>query len=152
MFKVVTYADNGSQICKYAVDDVAKARRLVDTLYETTGLCTEAFNCNLPFCNSIYLRESPKSAFLKLKNKEREDKLMETAMRVMDIMSNMMREDQLDNSRLNDSSYMYKLEMFTGWARDFEYKNYGTDKYNTFWLELTEEVFTQKLNEEFGKK
>ncbi len=97
----------------------------------------------------IYSNMPAKDKFLSLSKKEQEDKLMETAMRIMDIMCDMHYAHQLNPDKLDDTSFMQKLELFTTWARDYEYGKYGTEEYETLWLENTEKVFTKKLTEEF---
>ena len=75
---------------------------------------------------------------------------METAMRFMDVLCDMQYAHSLNPDKLDESSYLEKLEMLRDWAREFEYTCFGIDKYENDWISFAEDWITPKLVEKFG--
>lgn len=95
-------------------------------------------------------KSTPKELFLMLSPEVQQEKLMETAMRIMDIFCDMCYCNRFNPYKLEMTEFMQKLDLFSGWAREYEYAYYESDLYTEFWLEHTETIFTKKLMDEFG--
>ncbi len=144
--KVEVYDDNPFSGIYDAKDELS-AKNLADAMFEATDKTAKVIDDNNKV---IYVRQTPKNAFLELSKTEQEDKLMETSMRLMDIFCDMHYAHSLNPDKLDQTGFMEKLSFMTEWARDFEYTYYGTKEYDTEYLELTERVFSEKLTDEFG--
>ena len=143
--KVITNVTE--KVDSYTVDEPDAAKKLADAMFEATGNTTRVLD---PLGNIIHERITPKNAFLTQTTKVQENALMETAMRIMDLMSDMCYAHTLNPYKLGSMDFMEKLQMFCDWAREYEYQYYDTDEYNDFWLEHTEKHFAEKLAEKFG--
>lgn len=91
-----------------------------------------------------------KLTFLEQDCKVRENALMETAMRIMDIYCDLTYAHHLNPYKCDSIDYMELLQKFCEWAREYELKYYDTQEYTDNYKEHTNEIFTQKLMEEFG--
>lgn len=80
----------------------------------------------------------------------RETLLMETAMRIMEIFCDMQYACQVNPDKVDHIGSLERLQLFTGWAREFEEKYYGTEEYEDDFIYLSEKYATEKINEEFG--
>ena len=131
------------------VKDEDSGIALVDSLFAATGkacaLITETGK-------TIYEKQSPKDMFLRQPKEVQENALMETAMRIMDIYDDMSYAHNLNPDKTDSVDFMKKLSVFRDWAREYEYKFYGTEGYETFWLESTENYFTPLLKKEYGNE
>ena len=149
--KVVVIDDNGNEISLFVRDAVAGAS-LADELFKTTDNTVKVINTSIPDGTDkvIYQRTSPKHAFLSASKDFQENRLMETAMRFMDVLCDMQYAHSLNPDKLDESSYLEKLEMLRDWAREFEYTCFGIDKYENDWISFAEDWITPKLVEKFG--
>ena len=95
-------------------------------------------------------RKTPKDLFLSYPAELQQDKLMETAMRIMDIYCDMCYCKRFNPYKLDSTEFMQKLDLFSGWAREYEYEHQDSEMYRDYWLEHTETIFSKKLMEEFG--
>lgn len=80
----------------------------------------------------------------------RETLLMETAMRIMEVFCDMQYACQVNPDKVDHIGSLERLQLFTGWAREFEEKYYGTEEYEDDFIYLSEKYATEKINEEFG--
>ena len=130
------------------VEDLEKAKNLADAIFEATTQTVEVIEGDIV----IYSKMTPKNAFVKANSKVRERALMETAMRIMDIYDEMVYSQRLNPDKLYSVDYMEKLQLFTTWALEYEEEFFGTQSYEEFYLDHTEEVFITKLKKEFGSE
>jgi len=130
------------------VEDLEKAKNLVDAIFEATTQTVEVIDGDVV----VYTKMTPKNAFGKANFRTRERSLMETAMRIMDIYGEMVYSQHLNPDKLDSVDYMEKLQIFCTWALEYEEQFFDTDEYNDNWLCHTEDIFTAKLKEEFGSE
>lgn len=88
--------------------------------------------------------------FNMLDPKVRENALMETAMRIMDVYCDMVYAHRLNPYMCDNIDYMELLQKFCEWAREYELEYYDTPEYTCNYKEHTETVFSEKLLKEFG--
>lgn len=88
--------------------------------------------------------------FNDLEPMSKENLYMETAMIIMETYCDMSYVQKLNPDKLDMYDRTEKVGLFREWARDFEHKYYGTEKYNDEFIELCEEFAKSKLLEEFG--
>lgn len=88
--------------------------------------------------------------FNMLDPKVRENALMETAMRIMDVYCDLSYTHRLNPYKVESLDYMELLQKFCEWAREYELEYYDTPEYMCNYQEHTSEIFTEKLMEEFG--
>lgn len=96
----------------------------------------------------VYDWSSPKEKFLEMTAYFQQTALMETAMRIQDTADFLRYTGDIHI----DEDEMELLQIFTDMAREFEYKYYGTDRYSSDYLKLTDEVFRKELLEKYGKE
>ena len=94
---------------------------------------------------------SPAAEFAKLDMIRRENLLMETAMRIMEIFDDMMFTHKLNPDLVDNYGSIERLQLFTDWAREFEETYYGTTEYEDDYLELSDHYAQRKLKELFGE-
>ena len=135
---------------EFKVESKDKAISLADALFEATERTVKVLDDNLPFDNIVYKKMTPKDAFMSAAPRVRERVLMETAMRIMDLFTQLTYAHLLNPDKLDNMGFMEKLQLFCTWALEYEEKYYDTKEYNDFWLDHTEKVFLLKLKEEFG--
>ena len=135
MYKVEVYTNDKKDV--YEVEELVNARNMADAIYEATKSTVKVIDDKKMV---VYTRETRKNAFLGLSKEEQEDRLMKTAMRIMDLYTGLY---------TDFTDYMIMLSSFTEWARDFEYSYYGSSEYDTEYLALTERVFTKKIAEKY---
>ena len=156
MYIVRTYRLNNQKDIEseLKVNDKDKAISLADAIFEATKQTVEVLGaakiCEAEYSGVVYQRMTPKNAFDRANSKVREKALMETAMRIMDIYDEMVYSQHLNPDKLDSVDYMEKLQLFTTWALEYDETFFGTDGYENFYLDHTEEYFTAKLKEEFG--
>ena len=88
--------------------------------------------------------------FNDLNHEVRENLLMETAMRIMEIFDDMSYACQVDPDKVDSMGSIERLQLFGNWAREFEELYYDTDKYNDDFIELSDKFAQKKINEVFG--
>ena len=139
---------------EFYVESFEKVKNLADAIFEATMQTVEVIRgvADTSFCEVVYQRITPKNAFDKANPRTRENSLMETAMRIMDIYVEMVYSQHLNPDKLDSVDYMEKLQLFTTWALEYEETFFGTDDYEEFYLDHTEKYFTDKLKEEFGSE
>ena len=96
----------------------------------------------------VYDWSSPKEKFLEMTAYFQQNALMETAMRIQDTVDFL----RYTGDITIDEDEMKLLQIFADMAREFEYKYYGTDRYSSDYLKLTDEVFRKELLEKYGKE
>lgn len=93
--------------------------------------------------------------FEKLDRAQRQQRLMETSMRIMEVFNDMYYSHQLNPDKIDYYGSLERLQLFAEWSKEFENKYYTEDddaKYNTDFIELSGEFAQEKLNEYFGIK
>lgn len=96
----------------------------------------------------VYNWGTPKDKFLEMSSHFQQTALMETAMRIQDTADFLRYTGDI---AINEDE-MKLLQIFTDMAREFEYKYFGTDRYSSDFLKLTDEVFRKELLERYGKE
>lgn len=96
------------------------------------------------------VKPNAKVKFDDVVGERRENFLMETAMRFQEIFDDMFYAKLLDLDKIEESGSIERLMLFREWAREFEYKYYGTPEYNDDFIALSEEVAIDKISAEFG--
>lgn len=81
---------------------------------------------------------------------ERENLLMETAMRIQEVFDDMWYTQHVNPDITDYYGSMERYHLFRDWAREFEDKYYGTDRYKDDFLELSREFAEEKIKEVFG--
>ena len=80
----------------------------------------------------------------------KENLLMETAMRIQEVFDDMWFSQHINPDKVDTTDTMERLQIFRDWARKFENKYYGTDRYEDDFLELSREFAEEKIKEVFG--
>lgn len=83
------------------------------------------------------------------KAKEQENLLMETAMRIQEVFDDMWFSQHVNPDKVDATDTIERLQIFRDWAREFEDKYYGTDRYEDDFLELSREFAEEKIKEVF---
>ena len=81
---------------------------------------------------------------------EQENLLMETAMRIQEVFDDMWFSQHINPDKVDATDTIERLQIFRDWAREFEDKYYGTDRYEDDFLELSREFAEEKIKETFG--
>ena len=81
--------------------------------------------------------------------KEQENLLMETAMRIQEVFDDMWFSQHVNPDKVDATDTIERLQIFRDWAREFEDKYYGTDRYEDDFLELSREFAEEKIKEAF---
>lgn len=91
-----------------------------------------------------------KKIFNALPSRLKEDLLMETAMRIQEVFDDMWFSQHVNPDKVDATDSLERLQIFRDWAREFEDKYYGTDRYEDDYLELSREFAEEKIKEVFG--
>lgn len=81
---------------------------------------------------------------------ERENLLMETAMRIQEVFDDMWFSQHVNPDKVDETDTIERLQIFRDWAREFEYKYFDTERYEEDFIELSDMFAQRKLKEEFG--
>lgn len=84
------------------------------------------------------------------KAREQENLLMETAMRIQEVFDDMWYAHQINPDITDYYGSAERYALFRDWAREFEDKYYGTDRYEDDFLELSREFAEAKIKEVFA--
>lgn len=84
------------------------------------------------------------------KAREQENLLMETAMRIQEVFDDMWFSQHVNPDKVDATDTIERLQIFRDWAREFEDKYYGTDRYEDDFLELSREFAEAKIKEVFA--
>lgn len=114
------------------------------------GILMEIIN-DSDCCPSAWWKKTPKQRFLECTPERQQDKLMETAMRIQELYTDLLKAGviNVDSARW-DSFNIY--EEFCRLAREFEYEYCDTSAYEDDFIGLTETYFIPKLKELFDKE
>lgn len=83
------------------------------------------------------------------KAREQENLLMETAMRIQEVFDDMWYAQHVNPDITDYYGSIERYTLFRDWAREFEDKYYGTDRYEDDFLELSREFAEEKIKEVF---
>lgn len=81
-----------------------------------------------------------------------ENALMETAMRIQEVFDDMYFAHHINPDISDRFGTMERYWEFIAWARDFEKKYKGTDRYEDDFLDLSYEFAEKKITEVFGNE
>lgn len=90
------------------------------------------------------------SKFDSVKGVERENLLMETAMEIYGVFSEMYNANELDEEKTGCDS-IGRMRVFVDWAREFENRYHGTPEYEDDFIFLCDDFAHKKIKEAFGK-
>ena len=88
--------------------------------------------------------------FEELTSTVKENLLMETAMRIQEIFSDLYVSRKLDYKIIDDEDSLERLRLFAKWARGFEQTYHNTQEYDDDWIDLTDKVFTKMIINRYG--
>ena len=89
--------------------------------------------------------------FNNLNSTLKENLLMETAMRIMEVFYDMVNVGAVEFYEDSGIDSMERLQLFCDWAREFEETYYDTDEYNNDFIGLSDSFATQKIKSILGK-
>lgn len=95
-------------------------------------------------------RHKNRESFDQVTGIQREDLLMETAMRVQEVFDDMFYARLLDYKKVEESDPIERFQLFKYWAREFENKYHGTEEYDTDFWNLSDDFFIEKMQPLFG--
>lgn len=89
-------------------------------------------------------------AFDVLEPEIKENLLMETAMRIQETFDDMSYAHHVNPDKVDATDSLERLQMFRDWAREFENRYCDTERYEDYFLELSQEFAEAKIKEVFG--
>lgn len=91
-----------------------------------------------------------KGDFSSVSGEQRENLLMETAMRIQEVFDDMFYANLIDVDKVCGGDSLERLQLFRSWAREFENTYHGTEKYEDDFIGLSEDYAIDKVKSEFG--